>query len=175
MSKGRMTTGTEVAVDNLSTRRNGGAAVGAWASSVPNPEVAARPTRRRFTAEYKLRVLRESESLSQPGAIGALLRREGLYSTHLSAWRRQRDRGALEALKVRRRGPKPDPSQELRQRIAELESDKQRLQERLRQAEAIISAPKKLSEILGLSQAVATPSEAAADDAGAEDLVGATG
>src|SRR5262245_8094708 len=151
-SKGRMT-GTEVAVDNLSVRRNGGATVGVEASSAPNSGVAAKPTRRRFTAEYKLRVLRESESLSQPGAIGALLRREGLYSTHLSAWRRQRDRGALEALQAIRRGRKPEPGHELRQRIAELEVDKQRLQERLRQAEAIISAQKKLSEILALSQA----------------------
>src|SRR5262245_47013029 len=150
--KARMTTGTEVAVDNVSARRNGGLTVGVAASSVPNSEVAAKPTRRRFTAEYKLRVLRESESLSQPGAIGALLRREGLYSTHMSAWRRQRDRRALKTLQALRRGRKPEPGQELRQRIAELEVDKQPLQERLRQAEAIISAPKKLSEILALSQ-----------------------
>jgi transposase len=161
MSKGRMTTGTEVAVDNLGARRNGAPPVGAGASSVPNSEVAAKPIRRRFTAEYKLRVLRESERLSQPGAIGALLRREGLYSTHLSAWRRQRDRGALEALKAVRRGRKPDPGQEWRQRIAELEADTQRLQERLRQAEAIISAQKKLSEILALSQAGIAPRESA--------------
>jgi multidrug resistance efflux pump len=80
-----------------------------------------------------------------------------LYSTHLSAWRRQRDRGALEALQARRRGRKPEPGQEWRQRIAELEADKQRLQERLRQAEAIISAQKKLSEILGLSPAATAP------------------
>jgi transposase len=161
MSKGRMRTEPEVAVDNLSARRNGGPAVGAEATSVANPEVVAKPIRRRFTAEYKLRVLRESERLSQPGAIGALLRREGLYSTHLSAWRRQRDRGALEALKALRRGRKPEPGHELRQRIAELEGDKQRLQERLRQAEAIISAQKKLSEILGLSPATTEPRESA--------------
>jgi transposase-like protein len=61
--------------------------------------VAAKPTRRRFTAEYKLRVLREAESKNEPGAIGALLRREGLYSTHLSAWRRLRDGGALEVMR----------------------------------------------------------------------------
>ena len=161
MSKGKLTTGSAVAVDNWSARRNGGPPIGAGASSGPNPEVAAKPTRRRFTVEYKLRVLRESESLSQPGAIGALLRREGLYSTHLSAWRRQRDRGALEALKARRRGRKPEPGRELRQRIGELELDKQRLQERLRQAEAIIDAQKKLSEILGLAQAVPAPRESA--------------
>lgn len=119
-------------------------------AAVPDPEVPAKPTRRRFTAEYKLRVLREAERQSEPGAIGALLRREGLYSTHLSAWRRQRDRGALEALRVRRQGRQPDPAGGLRQRIAELEAETARLEERLRQAEAIITAQKKLSEILGL-------------------------
>jgi transposase-like protein len=117
---------------------------------VPDPEVAAKPTRRRFTAEYKLQILREADREREVGAIGALLRREGLYSTHLTAWRRERERGALEGLRARRRGPKPDPTQELRQHLAALERDKQRLQERLRQAEVIIAAQKKLSEILGL-------------------------
>jgi len=120
-------------------------------TAVPNPEVLAKPTRRRFTAEYKLRILQEAESQREPGAIGALLRREGLYSTHLSAWRRERERGALETLRARRRGRKPDPTQGLRQQIAELAAEKTRLQERLRQAEAIIAAQKKLSEILGLA------------------------
>jgi transposase-like protein len=124
-------------------------------TAVPNPEVAAKPTRRQFTAEYKLRILREAESQREPGAIGALLRREGLYSTHLSAWRRERERGALAALRARRRGRKPDPTQGLRQQIAELTAEKTRLQERLRQAEAIITAQKKLAEILG--RAPATP------------------
>lgn len=128
---------------------------------VPDPEVAAKPTRRRFTAEYKLRILREAESQNEPGAIGALVRREGLYSTHLSAWRRQRDRGALEAMRARRRGRKPDPIHGVRQRVAELESENERLQERLRQAEAIIAAQKKLSEILGGSVATAVRSESA--------------
>ena len=115
----------------------------------PDPEVVAKPTRRRFPAEYKLRILREPESLREPGAIGALLRSEGLYSTHLSAWRRQRERGALETLRTRRRGRKPDPTREWRERLAQLEAEKARLEERLRQAEAIITAQKKLSEIFG--------------------------
>ena len=118
---------------------------------VPDPEVAAKPTRRRFTAEYKLRVLREAESQREPGAIGALLRREGLYSTHLTAWRHQREGGALEAMRQRRRGRRPDPTAGARQRIAALEAENTRLQERVRQAEAIIAAQKKLSEILGLA------------------------
>ncbi len=116
-------------------------------AAVPDPEVPAKPTRRRFPTEYKLRILREAERQREPGAIGALLRREGLYSTHLTAWRRQRDRGALEA--SRRRGRRPDPAAALRHRLAALEAEKARLEERLRQAEAIIAAPKNLSEILG--------------------------
>jgi transposase len=145
MAKTKMTGRPVPAVVELSERRAPDAPV----SPVPDPEVAAKPTRRRFTAEYKLRILREAESQRDPGAIGALLRREGLYSTHLSTWRRQRERGALEALRPRRRGRKPEPTQGLRQRIAELEAEKERLQGRLRQAEAIIEAQKKLSEILG--------------------------
>jgi transposase-like protein len=111
-------------------------------TAVLDPEVPAKPERRRFTAEYKLRVLREAERLSELEAIGALLRREGLYSTHLSAWRRQRDRGALEALRGRRLGRKSEPAATWRERIASLEAEKARLEERLRQAEAIIAAQK---------------------------------
>jgi len=148
MSKGKVMVNTEVAaVDNLSARRDGRA--GAAAAAVPDPEVVAKPTRRRFPAEYKLRILREIESQREVGAIGAVLRREGLYSTHLSAWRRERDRGALDALGRRRRGRQPDPSHGWRQRIVELETERDRLHERLRQAEAIITAQKKLAEILG--------------------------
>ncbi len=149
MSQREVTASPRGAVDNVSARRNGRPLVSAPAAA-PDPEVVAKPTRRRFTAEYKLRILREAESLREPGAIGALLRREGLYSTHLSAWRRQRERGALEALRTRRRGRKPDPTREWRERLAQLEAEKARLEERLRQAEAIITAQKKLSEILGL-------------------------
>jgi transposase-like protein len=151
MGKGKVTASINGAVDNSGAARDGRPAAGAALAAVPDPEVVAKPTRRRFTAEYKLRILQEAERQREPGAIGALLRREGLYSTHLSAWRRERDRGALETLRARRRGRKPDPSQGWRQQIAALEAEKQRLQERLRQAEAIIAAQKKLSEILGLA------------------------
>jgi transposase-like protein len=118
------------------------------AGKVPDPEVVAKATRRRFSAEYKLGIVRETERRTEPGAIGQILRREGLYSTHLSTWRRERDRGALDVMGARRRGRKADPGQPLRQRIAELEREHGRLLERLRQAEAIIAAQKKLSEIL---------------------------
>ncbi len=148
--KGKVTASVVEAVGNVSARRDGRPAVAA-ATVIPDPEVAAKPTRRRFTAEYKLQILREADSQREPGAIGALLRREGLYSTHLSAWRRERERGALETLRGRRRGRKPDLAHALHQQIAALEAEKQRLQERLRQAEAIIAAQKKLSEILGLA------------------------
>jgi transposase-like protein len=147
--KRKVTASAVEAVDNVSARRDGRPG-GATVTALPDPEVAAKPTRRRFSAEYKLQILREAESQREPGAIGAVLRREGLYSTHLSAWRRERERGALETLRARRRGRKPDPTQELRHQIAALEAEKQRLQERLRQAEVIIAAQKKLSEILGL-------------------------
>jgi hypothetical protein len=134
-------------------RREPAAPAGPPAPRVPDPEVAAKPTRRQFTAGYKLRILREAERQREAGAIGALLRREGLYSTHLTTWRQQRESGALEAMKQRRRGRKPDPNQGARQRIAALEVENERLQERLRHAEAIITAQKKLSEILALSVA----------------------
>lgn len=146
-----MTASAVKAVDNVSAGDGHPAAGVTSTTTIPDPEVAAKPTRRRFTAEYKLRMLREADSQRELGAIGALLRREGLYSTHLSAWRRERERGALETLRARRRGPKPDATQALRQQVAALEAERQRLQERLRQAEAIITAQKKLSEILGLA------------------------
>jgi transposase-like protein len=157
-----MATGSEAAVAEFGERPVAGGAPGTPAlTAVPDPEVPAKPMRRRFTAEYKLRVLREAERQSEPGAIGALLRREGLYSTHLSAWRRQRERGVLETMRGLRRGRKPDPTASLRERIAELEAEKARLEERLRQAEAIITAQKNLSEILRPLQATAAQRESA--------------
>lgn len=75
----------------------------------PDPEVPERPKRRRFTAEYKLAILKEADAATEPGEIGALLRREGLYSSHLVDWRRQRDAGVLQALGKKRGRPRPDP------------------------------------------------------------------
>lgn len=157
--KGQTTGRREPAVDIRSTGPD--KPVGPELAAVPDPEVAAKPTRRQFTAEYKLRILREAESQREPGAIGALLRREGLYSTHLTTWRRERERGALENLRVRRRGRKVDPAAELCQQIAALEAEKARVDERLRQAEAIIAAQEKLSEILGLPGASPAARESA--------------
>jgi transposase len=110
-------------------------------------EVVAKPVRRRFTAEYKLRILRAAEHCS-PGELGALLRREGLYSSHLTTWRRQREAGQLAGLAPKKRGPKPDPQAA---DLARLQRENERLQIRLQQAEAIIDAQKKLTQLFGLS------------------------
>ena len=95
---------------------------------VPDPELVERSRRRRFTAEYKLRIVREADACSRPGEIGALLRREGLYSSLLTEWRRARDSGALVALAPKRRGPRgPSPEQVelgvLRRRLERSEAD----------------------------------------------------
>jgi transposase len=116
-----------------------------------DPEVRERAARRRFTAEYKLQVLRDADQCAGAGERGALLRREGLYSSHLTTWRRQREHGALAALAPQKRGRPRAPESPLARRVAELERDKARLERRLQQAEAIIDAQKKLAEILGLS------------------------
>jgi len=116
--------------------------------TIPETEVRERAVRRRFTAEYKLRILKEAESCTERGQLGALLRREGLYSTNLITWKHQMEKGTLDALSPRKRGPKakrPDP---LARRNAELERENQKLKKKLRQAETIIDVQKKISEIL---------------------------
>lgn len=116
-------------------------------SVVPDSEVPEKAVRRRFTAEYKRRILREAEACKEQGRVGALLRREGLYSSNLITWRRQADHGTLEALSPKKRGPKEKkPAPSLR-RIAELEKATQKLEHKLRQAELIIAAQKKIAEI----------------------------
>ena len=113
----------------------------------PDPEVTERAKRRRFTAEYKLRILREADACKGDGDLGALLRREGLYSSHLTTWRRQRDEIAKAGLKARKRGPKP---KDVDPQVKRLERENARLKERLEQAETIISFQKKLSKLLGI-------------------------
>ena len=113
-------------------------------------EVVAKAARRRFTAAEKLRVLREADACTKPGELSALLRREGLYSSHLSAWREARRRGELAGLTPRARGPKPKPADPRDRKIAELERDKQRLQARLERAEGLIAVQKKVSQLLGI-------------------------
>ena len=117
---------------------------------IPDPAVSEKPVRRRFTAEYKLRILREADRSAGSGQLGALLRREGLYSSHLSAWRQQRDEGTLAGLTSKRRGRKANPDAALIAENERLKRESQRLAEKLRQAETIIEVQKKLSEILGI-------------------------
>jgi len=120
-------------------------------SDVPNPEVAEKASRRSYTAEYKRLILKEVEVSKGQGQVGALLRREGLYSSNLTAWRHQVERGTLDALSSKKRGPKarkPDPSV---RRISEQEKEIQKLRARLRKAELIIDAQKKIAEIFQLT------------------------
>ena len=121
------------------------------AETRPDPEVRAVAKRRQFSAAYKLAVLAEVDRASEPGAIGALLRREGLYSSQLTQWRRERDTGALEALS-RRRGRKAKMTAE-QKRIAGLEARNARLEHELSQAHTIIEVQKKLCTLLGLPTA----------------------
>jgi len=124
---------------------------GGNAEARPDPEVRAVAKRRQFSAAYKLAVLAEADQAAEPGAIGALLRREGLYSSQLTQWRRERAAGALEALS-RRRGRKTKMTAEQR-RIAALEARNARLEHELAQAHTIIEVQKKLCTLLGLPPA----------------------
>jgi transposase-like protein len=114
---------------------------------VPDPEVVEKAKRRQFSPEYKLRVLREADACRGEGQIGALLRREGLYSSHLVTWRRQRETGALAGMRAKKRGPKgrvEDP------RLKQQERQITRLQRQLKQAVTIIEIQKKVAGILGI-------------------------
>jgi len=120
------------------------------AKSVEEVEVVAKAERRRFTAEYKLRVLHEADRCTQPGEIGALLRREGLYWSNLITWRKQRQSGELAGLRGNRRGPKRREKNPLANRVRELEQENGRLKRRAERAEGIVELQKKVSEILGI-------------------------
>jgi transposase len=118
-------------------------------ASRPDPEVVAKPKRRTYTAEYKQRILKEAEAAAAiPGGVGALLRREGLYSSLLYSWRRERDMGILEALTPQKRGPKSKrhPIEEENQKLRRQNA---RLAEELRRAEIIIEVQKKVATLLG--------------------------
>jgi len=116
----------------------------------PDPEVPEKAVRRRFTAEYKLHILRQAEACRDEEGIGALLRREGLYSSHLTTWRRQRDAGILSGLRPKQRGRKANPIHPLQAENEQLRKNYSRLQKRLKQAELIIEVQKKISQMLGI-------------------------
>jgi len=116
----------------------------------PQNEVTPKAQRRRFSAQYKLRILEETDRCTQPGQIGALLRREGLYSSNLTSWRRQRDQGQIGALSPKKRGPKPAPDAAMVRELTRLREQNQRLEHKLKKAELIIEVQKKVSALLGL-------------------------
>ena len=132
---------------------------GAVVEQRPSPEVEPRPRRRRFTAEYKQRILRQADACSH-GELGALLRREGLYSSHLEVWRQQRERGELAGLAPQKRGRKPVEKNPLQPEVVRLQRRVKELEHRLKQAELIIGVQKKVSEMLG----VTLPSETTLED-----------
>lgn len=123
-----------------------------FVSLPPDPEVPEKKPRRKFTAKYKLQILAEADACSQPGQLGVLLRREGLYSSNLTTWRRQREKGVLKAMAPKKRGRKQKEKNPLAQKVAQLEKENRRLQQKLKKAELIIEAQKKMSEILGIAQ-----------------------
>jgi transposase-like protein len=117
-----------------------------------DPEVPEKKPRRKFTAKYKLEILEKVETCTRPSQIGLLLRKEGLYSSNLTTWRKQRDKGLLEAMTPKKRGRKKIEKNPLAQEVAWLQRDNERLKKKLKQAETIIEVQKKISQILGISQ-----------------------
>lgn len=116
----------------------------------PDPEVVATAKRRHFSAKEKLRILEEADACEH-GEIGALVRREGIYTSYLSRWRRERDRGQLEGLGAKKRGRASRPDKALAEENERLRRENKRLKERLAQAETIIEVQKKVSQLLGLT------------------------
>lgn len=114
-------------------------------------EVVGKAVRRRFTAEYKLKVLRQADQCKRPGEIGGLLRREGLYWSNLAKWRKQRESGELAGLTGKKRGAEKRETNPLAERVKELERDNARLKRRAERAEGIVEVQKKISAILGIS------------------------
>jgi len=118
--------------------------------TLPDPETPEKPYRRRFSADYKLRLLEEADACEAHGEVGRLLRREGLYSSHLAAWRKARRQGSLAGLS-KRRGPKGKPVKALAGRVEKLERENSRLEEELRKAHVILDVQGKVAGLLGLS------------------------
>jgi transposase len=144
-----------VVMQRKDRKTQAGAGTALTAPAVPSPELSARPRRRTFTAQNKLRILAEIDGAADTGGIGAILRREGLYSSALSEWRRQRDTGALGGLTPAKRGPKTAVPNPLTAELAEARREIARLGRRLEHAEAIIGIQKKVAALLGIP--LATP------------------
>ena len=117
----------------------------------PDPEIVAKPTRRGFTAPYRLRILEEAERCTEPGEVGRLLRREGLYSSHLTNWRKARREGSLQGLASKQRGANPKQCNPLDWKVRELEAKVTRLEKELYQAYTILDVQGKVAGLLGFS------------------------
>ena len=139
--------------DALRGVRTATEAVAADSRPAPDPEVAATAKRRQFSSKEKRRILAAADRCSEAGAMGALLRREGIYSSLLATWRRQREAAERVALEPRKRGRKADPGIAESRRVAELTKDNERLRRKLAQAHTIIDVQKKLCTLLGLPTA----------------------
>ena len=121
------------------------------ARPTPDPEVVAKPKRRQFTAEYRLRILEQADRCTQPGEVGRLLRREGLYSSHLTAWRKARRKGSLRELAAKKRGAKPAERNPLDAKVRALEAQVARLEHELHTAHTILDVQGKVAGLLGLN------------------------
>jgi transposase-like protein len=119
-------------------------------STHPDTEVSERPSRRKYSAKYKLQILNEIDSSARTGEIGAILRREGLYASTVASWRMQKERGQLEGLSPKKRGPKSNGSDERDKQIKELELQNRKLQRKLARAHLLLDIQKKISEITGI-------------------------
>jgi transposase-like protein len=113
--------------------------------------VVAKPTRRQFSAQYRLRILEEADRCTEPGEVGRLLRREGLYSSHLTQWRKARRQGSLAGLSPNKRGAKPAPGNPLDGKVRALEAKVARLEKELRTAHTILDVQGKVAGLLGFS------------------------
>ncbi len=147
---GRSFFGAQRSAGERSEPEQSGAQKNEAGSVRPNPEVPDRPTRRRFPAAYKLKIVQEADRCDKSGQICALLRREGLYSSQLTAWRKLRDKGALHGLSSKKRGPKPPPRNPHEKEMKQMQREISYLQKKLAKAEAIIDFQKKVHDLLGI-------------------------
>ncbi len=153
MKEGLVNAGTPEATESEYSEAKGTAGV----VETPNPEVPEKAVRRKFSAEYKLRILQLAESCTDPGSLGRLLRKEGLYSSNLTTWRRQRDLGMIKGLQPAKRGRKATERNPLRPEFDKLRKENERLQNRLKRAELIIEVQKKVSQMLGVDLPEGSP------------------
>jgi transposase len=144
----------EEPVEGARRATGAGSSLGGKDNIFPNPEVPEKKLRRNFTASYKLRILQKADLCTESGQIGRLLRREGLYSSHLTNWRRAKDKGILQAMTPRKRGRKLKEKNPLTGEVARLQKDNRNLEHKLKQAELIIEAQKKISQILDITLSI---------------------